>query len=170
MVIMHVSPWVIPWREKAASVRRRHRRAGAQRRRRVSARCSISRGHVSRRRLPPAAVRFYPPEVATKIVAASSDRRNNLLTAFKLFSICSTAAILKERAECPVPSKPFRLPSLATDRSGRGARRAWRRPGGTVIASWGGAKRRGDPVAIQSRASVRHPLDPVAQRRPLGTR
>jgi len=28
---------------------------------------------------------------------------------------------LKEKAECPVLSKPFRLPPLATDRSGCGA-------------------------------------------------
>jgi hypothetical protein len=35
-------------------------------------------------------------------------------------------AALKEKAKCPVPSKPFRLPPLATDRTGRGAQRAAR--------------------------------------------
>ncbi len=32
-----------------------------------------------------------------------------------------TYAVLKERAECPFPPKPFRLPPLATYRSGHGA-------------------------------------------------
>jgi hypothetical protein len=46
----------------------------------------------------------------------------------RMFHICSHAAALKEKAECPAPSKPFRLPPPAIDRSGRSAQRegAWR--------------------------------------------
>jgi hypothetical protein len=38
----------------------------------------------------------------------------------------SSATVLKEEAECLVPSKPFRLPPLATDRSAHGEGRAGR--------------------------------------------
>jgi hypothetical protein len=41
-----------------------------------------------------------------------------------MFHICSYAAALKEKPECPVPSKPVRLPLRAVrDRSDRSARR-----------------------------------------------
>ena len=46
-----------------------------------------------------------------------------------MFHICSNAAAPREKAECPVPSKPFRLPRLASERSGRSGGRARRKPG-----------------------------------------
>src|SRR5208337_422131 len=42
-----------------------------------------------------------------------------------MFYVCSWTAFLKETAAWPVPSKPFRLPSLATDALG-----AWQGPAG----------------------------------------
>ena len=42
----------------------------------------------------------------------------------RMFHICSYAAALKEKTECRVPSKPLRLPPLASDRSARSLRRA----------------------------------------------
>ena len=60
--------------------------------------------------------------------------------------------VLKETAECPVPSKPFRLPPLATDRSGRGARRARRRPGGKSRSSVSGTAAFRSPASRRGRA------------------
>ena len=56
-------------------------------------------------------------------------QQNNCLTSSSGCSIFVLTRPPKEKAECPVPSKPFRLPPLASDRSGRSSRRARRRPG-----------------------------------------
>jgi hypothetical protein len=58
---------------------------------------------------------------------------DNVLTSLQLFFICSLTAILEEKAECTVPSKPFRLAPLATHRPG-GGRAAASGQRGSVIA------------------------------------
>ena len=53
-------------------------------------------------------------------------REKVLAKVANVFHVCSRTAVPEEKAECLVPSKPFRLPPHEPDWSGPGARRAWR--------------------------------------------
>jgi hypothetical protein len=112
-----------------------------ERRRRVSASTTAGRrgsaaspGARSLAGTSPVAVRRrcgapYLADITAKIGVASPDRGNYSLTRLQSFFICSYHRRLREKAECPVPSKPFRPAPLATDRPARGGRRAPRSPG-----------------------------------------
>jgi hypothetical protein len=62
----------------------------------------------------------FPPWTAVEIAVDPPQKTDNFLTRSQSFFICSHTAVLKEKAECPVPLEAVRLP-LATGRSGPGA-------------------------------------------------
>jgi hypothetical protein len=65
--------------------------------------------------------------VESGVDSPACKKTDNFLTRRQLFHICSLRAVLEEKAECPVPSKPIWL-ALARDRPA-GARRLGGRRG-----------------------------------------
>ena len=60
----------------------------------------------------------FAPDIAveTGVDFPPAKKTENILTRLHLFCICSHTAVLKEKVDHPVPSKPLRLAPLATDR------------------------------------------------------